>query len=152
SADLGANLKNSLEQSRYLVVICSPSAASSHWVNEEVRHFKSRKSEGRLLCLIVDGEPNASDKPNSPLLECLPPAVRHRVLPNGEVTAERTEAIAADARPHADGPKRARFKLLAGLLGVNFDDLWRRERRRRIRRAIQFAMVISCLSFVGTTG
>lgn len=151
SADLGANLKNSLEQSRYLVVICSPSAAGSHWVNEEVRHFKSRKGEGRLLCLIVGGEPNATDKPNSALLECFPPAVRHRVLANGEVTAERTEAIAADARPHADGPKRARFKLLAGLLGVNFDDLWRRERRRRIYRAVEFTMAIFCLGFIGAT-
>ena len=55
SSDLGANLKNSLEQSRYLVVICSPSAARSHWVNEEVRHFKARTGEDRLLCLIVDG-------------------------------------------------------------------------------------------------
>ncbi|PYJ23148.1 MAG: hypothetical protein DME92_01710 [Verrucomicrobia bacterium] len=95
SADLGANLKNSLERSRYLVVICSPQAAQSHWVNEEIRHYKSHYGEDRLLCLIVSGEPNAITNPD---LECFPPAVRYRVLPSGELTTERTEPIAADAR------------------------------------------------------
>ena len=50
------------------------------------------------------------------------------------MTNERTEPIAADMRPQGDGATRARFKLLAGLLGVNFDELWHRERRRRIRK------------------
>ena len=71
SSDLGANLKNSLEQSRYLIVICSPQAAQSHWVNEEVRHYKSRYGEDRLLCFIISGEPNSQTD-----TECFPPAVR----------------------------------------------------------------------------
>ncbi|PYJ63012.1 MAG: hypothetical protein DME74_04655 [Verrucomicrobia bacterium] len=146
SADLGANLKNSLERSRYLVVICSPQAAQSHWVNEEIRHYKSHYGEDRLLCLIVSGEPNAITNPD---LECFPPAVRYRVLPSGELTTERTEPIAADARPHADGARRAKFKLLAGLLGVNFDELWHREQRRQIRKAIQYSGIISCLIVMG---
>jgi dipeptidyl aminopeptidase/acylaminoacyl peptidase len=152
SSDLGANLKGSLEQSRYLVVICSPQAAGSRWVNEEVCYFKSRRGEDRLMCLIVDGEPNATDKPNSNLAECFPPAVRFRILPNGDLATERTEPIAADARPHADGNKRARFKLLAGLAGVSFDELWKRERRRRIHRALQYVGMIFCLTLVGATG
>jgi len=146
SADLGANLKNSLERSRYLVVICSPQAAQSHWVNEEIRHYKSHYGEDRLLCLIVSGEPNAITNPD---LECFPPAVRYRVLPSGELTTERTEPIAADARPHADGARRAKFKLLAGLLAVNFDELWHREQRRQIRKAIQYSGIISCLIVMG---
>jgi hypothetical protein len=152
SSDLGANLKNSLERSRYLIVICSPSAARSHWVNEEVRHFKSQKGEDRLLCLIVGGEPNATEKADSNSMECFPEAVRHQVRANGEIGTERMEPIAADARPGGDGAKRAQLKLVAGLLGINFDELWRRERRRRIRQAMQCAMVIFCLSLVGATG
>jgi hypothetical protein len=145
SADLGANLKNSLERSRYLVVICSPAAAQSRWVSEEVRYYKRHYGEDRLLCLIVSGEPNAT-RPDS---ECFPSAVRYRVLPSGELTEERTEPIAADARPLGDGVRRARFKLLAGLLGVNFDELWLRERRRRIRKAVQYAGIILCLIVMG---
>ena len=140
SADLGANLKHALETSRYLVVICSPAAARSKWVNEEVIRFKTRHGESRLLCMIVDGTPNGSDQPETAELECFPPAVRHQVLPGGEFTGERTEPIAADVRPGGDGPKRAKFKILAGLLAVNFDDLWQRERRRRIRGTVQWAI------------
>ena len=146
SSDLGANLKISLEQSRYLIVICSPNAARSQWVNEEVRYFKARRGENRLLCLIVGGEPNATDEPAATLPECFPPAVRYRVLPGGELGNERTEPIAADARPHADGPTRARLKLLAGLLGVDFDELWHRERRRRVQRVVRWAAIIALLT------
>jgi hypothetical protein len=150
SSDLGANLKNSLEQSRYLIVICSPNAARSRWVNEEARYFKSRRGEDRLLCFIVGGSPNA-DKPNSQQMNCFAPAVRYCLLPNGEVGQVRTSPIAADARTHADRAKRAKFKLLAGLLGISFDELWRRERRRRFNRAIQSTLAVSALALIGAT-
>ena len=42
----------------------------------------------------------------------------------------------------ADGEQRALTRLIAGLLGVGFDDLWQREqRRKRIRRAIAVLQV-----------
>ena len=41
SSDLGSTIHDALQASRYLVVICSPDAAKSYWVNEEVRHFQS---------------------------------------------------------------------------------------------------------------
>jgi hypothetical protein len=142
SADLGANLKRSLEQSRYLIVICSPKSAQSRWVNEEVRHFKGRHGEEKVLCFIVAGSPNALDKSGAEHLNCFPPAVRYRLLADGSVSTERTSPIAADARPQCDGPNRAKFKLLAGLLGVNFDVLWRRERRRWVRQVVHSVISI----------
>ena len=58
---LGEHITKALVASRCLIVICSPNAAQSEWVNEEVRIFKSLGREDRVLCLIVDGEPFASD-------------------------------------------------------------------------------------------
>src|SRR5215813_3988044 len=63
SADLGGSIKNALRASRYLIVLCSPNSAASHWVNEEIRYFKSLERPDRILALILAGEPNASDKP-----------------------------------------------------------------------------------------
>src|SRR5947208_3243692 len=40
SADLGAHISQALERSRFLILICSPRAAQSRWVNEELLHFK----------------------------------------------------------------------------------------------------------------
>jgi len=136
STDLGANIKLSLANSKYLIVICSPRAALSRWVNQEVCTFKATRGEDRSLCLLVDGEPNASDNPATATQECMPEAVRYRVAPDGSLTDIRVEPIAADIRPDKDGRSRARLKIIAGMLGVNFDDLWQREQRRRTLRQI----------------
>ena len=63
SADLGEVINQALTDSEYLVVICSPRSARSIWVNEEIKFFKALGREDKVLALIVDGEPNGSDKP-----------------------------------------------------------------------------------------
>jgi len=65
SSDLGSAIREALRASRYLIVVCSPSSAGSIWVNEEVLTFKRLGGANRILCLILDGEPNASDKPGT---------------------------------------------------------------------------------------
>ena len=121
--DLGSNLTDALRLSRNLIVICSPRSAASHWVNEEIKLYKSMGREDRVLCLMVEGEPNASDKPESGMLECFPPALRFRVGADGQLTDTRTEPIAADARAGKDGRTNSKLKLLAGVLGVGYDEL-----------------------------
>jgi hypothetical protein len=69
----------------------------------------------------------------------------------GQPTATRTEPLAADARPGAEGKDEALLKIIAGLLGVGFNDLKHRElqaarRRLRITRAI--AATIGVLALV----
>lgn len=61
AAKLGDHITRALTASRYLIVICSPDAAQSDWVNQEVCIFKALGREDRVLCLIVDGEPAASE-------------------------------------------------------------------------------------------
>ncbi len=136
AADLGANLRNAIEQSRYLIIICSPSSAKSHWVNEEILTFKRLGRANRVLALIVDGEPWASlAKPGVPVeRECFPPALRYQLGKDGQLSDVQAEPIAADAREHADGRQNALLKLLAGVVGVNYDDLRQREKIRRRRR------------------
>ena len=156
SASLSENISDALARSRYLIVICSVRAAVSRWVNEEVKAFKALGRSDRILCLIVDGEPNASDIPDSGQLECFPKAVRFEVSPAGELLADRTEPIAADVRAGKDGKANARLKLLAGILGVNYNSLRQREKRRRIWRRIAVGAgacaVLALLSMVWYRG
>jgi hypothetical protein len=137
ASDLGGNIRQALSQSRHIIVICSPKAAISKWVNEEIKGFKSLGRENRVLCLIVDGEPNA--KPDSGQLECFPPAVRFRVDGSGELTDEPTEPIAADARKGKDGRANAKLKLLSGILSVGYDELKQREKQRQYYRKLRIA-------------
>ncbi len=137
AADLGANIEQGLEESRALIVICSPAAVKSRWVGEEIKAFKKLGRENSILGLIVDGEPNVSagavglTRPD----ECFPAALRFRLGADGELSSEPTEPLAADLRDDRDGKNGAKLKLLASLLSLNFDDLRRRDHERRLRRA-----------------
>jgi tetratricopeptide (TPR) repeat protein len=149
AANLSAKVSDALAQSANLVVICSPHSAQSHWVDEEVRTFQRLGRGDRIFCLIVDGEPGASRWAGREHDECMPAALTHRIDAAGGDTDERLEPIAADARPGMDGRVDARTKLVAGLLGVDLDDLKHRERRRRRWKAtvaIAVAFVLLCLT------
>ena len=75
SADLNSQLCAALQDSRFQIVICSPAAARSHWVNEEILQFKRMHGEKRTLALIVAGEPFAGGTRNASPRRCasLPP-------------------------------------------------------------------------------
>lgn len=143
SHDLGLYIKSSLILSRHLVVICSRNAVKSKWVDGEIRYYKSLGREDRVLCLIVDGEPDCGD----PARECFPEAVRFRIDPDEKTLPETAYPIASDARPEGDEKSNAFIKLLAGILEVNYDELKQRERRRRIRRRIETVALIALIAF-----
>lgn len=138
SGDLGAELTGALRDSAFLVVICSPASARSRWVGEEILSFKRFHGEGRVLALIADGEPFATDA-GQPDQECLPRPLRFRLGPDGELSDIPAEPIAADIRPSADGKRAAKLKIVAGLTGVKLDALVQRETQRRMRRLVLLA-------------
>jgi hypothetical protein len=137
SSDLGASVEDALRASRYLIVICSPDAGRSRWVNEEVRYFKSLGRQDYILALIVRGAPNATDLSEHAIEECFPPALRHRVGPDGQLTSERCEPVGGDLRPGGDGWTACLLKAVAGITGLGYNAFARREmKRRRVRRAL----------------
>lgn len=141
AGDLSAELLSALAQSSFLIVIASPSAARSRWVNEEVRHFKQVHGEGRVLVLIVGGTPASGDE-----TECFPLAVRRRVDDDGRIGEQPVEPIAADLRPDGDGKRLAKLKLVAGLTGLALDKLVQREQARRQRRLAALATVAGAIA------
>lgn len=129
-----------LEASQFLIVICSPNAARSEYVNEEIRHFKALGRAARVIAIIVDGEPGELEH------ECFPPALRFKVGTDGVLTSEREEPIAADARPQGDGKEIAKQKIVAGLLGIALDEIVRRaERARKRRNRIRVGAAVAAL-------
>jgi len=148
-ADLKASVQDALSKSRWLIVVCTPDAARSPWVNREIIEFKKLHGERRVLALIARGEPFASDMPGREAEECFPPALRRALNDEGVAEGELLEPIAADMRKQGDGPQRATLKLLAGMLGVSFDDLVRRDMQRRVRllSVVAGASVLGLVAF-----
>jgi tetratricopeptide (TPR) repeat protein len=138
SKDLGIEIREALATSRFLIVLCSPAAANSHWTNAEIDSFKRLRPDGSVLAVIVDGEPFASELDSREADECLPPALRIRYDHRGRPTTKRAEPLCADLRDNRDGKRMGFLKLVAGMLGVGLDDLVQREVVRRQRK---FAIV-----------
>ncbi len=139
SSALGGKLEEALRASRYLLVVCSPNSAVSRWVNEEILYFKRLGREDRILSVIIDGEPFASDNPRGGQLECFPKSLRYELGENGELTDIPADPIAADFRQGKDGRANGLLKIIAGMLDVNFDALKQREKKRRFWLRAQLA-------------
>ena len=57
SRSLSDSLHDALDRSDHLIVICSPSAVASPYVDAEIIHFKEQGRQDRIHALIVAGEP-----------------------------------------------------------------------------------------------
>jgi tetratricopeptide (TPR) repeat protein len=112
-----------LDASHALIVICSPASAKSPYVNEKIRLFKSRHPERPVIPVIVGG------KAGDPQFECFPPSLKFKLDADGKITDEPIGVAAADAREEGDGKDLALAKIVARLLGVSSDEVFRRSER-----------------------
>lgn len=127
-ANLHDAVRVALEDSHFLIVVCSPLAAASRWVNEEARSFVSAQKSDRIVCLIIDGEPNASASPSLLAPECLPEVIR--LGTPGSVWAEVAERV-VDARSARTRRRLVLTNVIARVIGVDAAILRRHEDRRR---------------------
>lgn len=127
SSDIGSELRDAVCASQFLIVLCSPAAAKSRWVNAEIEIFRTHRPENerRILCVVVSGEPGSSTE-----VECFPPALRKT---DSDPALPSQFPLAADFRHGAERSGDAELRLIAALLGVTFDELKRREHAQRIR-------------------
>ena len=120
--NLNDEINKALANSRYLIVVCSPNSAKSKWVNKEVQTFIDNSQTSRIIPFIIDGIPYSGDDDT----ECYVPALcklRHT----------KNERLGINATSEKE---KASVKLVAQILGVSFDSLWRRyDREKELERA-----------------
>ena len=130
--DLSHAVKQALAESDKLIVLCSPDAALSSWVAQEIALFRQLHPGRPILCALIRGEP-ADSFPS--------------VLNSG------AEPLAADLRREGDGARLGLLKIVAGLAEVPLDALIQRDAQRRQRRvtAITLAACLGVLVMSGIT-
>ena len=138
SSDLSAAIVDALERSQHLVVICSPRTPESRWVDREIQQFHDLGKGERIVAFLGEGSPRDS----------FPQALRDL----------QREPLAADARARAGlSARRARenalLRVLARLIGCEFDDLRQREQHRRQRfwRAVALSASALVVAFAALT-
>lgn len=132
--DLASSIQAALAESHALIVICSPNGAQSKWVDAEVQEFQRLGRATRIFCLLAEPQADGS------IAGCFPPSLL------GE---DGSEPLAADLR--IDGRGNAKLKLVAGILGLDFDQLRQREQSRRNRQLALIAAA-STAGLVVTSG
>ena len=134
---LRKRIKQELEASKYLIVICSPRSAKSEWVNKEVETFMEMGRTDRIIPFIIDGKAFAKN----PDEECFPKAIRD--LPSEqEILGANIGEMGRDA---------AAVKVVAQMFGLKFDELWQRYEReqRKTRNWIIAASIMGILVMTG---
>lgn len=147
SGSMDDDIQRAIADAEYLIVVCSRDAVRSSRVNSEIRHFISARDSSKILCYVIDGEPTFEAKAIGENLSCIPPELRKLRLVTG------LTPLAADARATGDGRKNAVNKIVAGLLGVNLDELLRRDLKRKNRKlsivaAASFAMTLTAVGLL----
>ena len=149
AGNLPQQIHKALECSKHLIVICSPQSAKSPWVNKEIEEYISMGKTDKIFPFIIDGTAMCKN-PDDPK-ECFPPALRNlpkneerlgaNVNENGHGNKLRTcndcpikeERIRSDKQGDINdkGRDAAVVKIVAGMLGLNFDTLWQRYEREK---------------------
>jgi MTH538 TIR-like domain (DUF1863) len=129
SPSLAGRLEAALNASDHLVVICSPYAAASRWVNEEIRIFQRSGRGNRIHAVLVEGEPALA----------FPPALSEQ---------EGSEPLATDLRKEGDGWTDGPLKVIAGILGLGFGELKDREVVRARARARLYGAIAAVFALL----
>lgn len=145
SSDMELHLQEALAHSEYLILLLSPDVPSSPWVKREIELFLKNHDREHILTMIVEGEPE----------EVFPEILRQDEKYDGRIMKQQNlESLAADIRGATEKERNKKLKteiyrLLAPMLGCNYDDLRQRQKEYRMRRLIQ--TMTAAVIFLGIT-
>ena len=143
TSDLNEDIDFALAHSDYLIVLCSTHTSESIWVQKEIETFLKNHTKKEILTVLVDGEPE----------EVIPDILMHdtvtRTLNDGsQVTYEEViEPLSCDYRlPIKTARKEELPRIAASIIGCSYDELMRRRRQYRIRRALIATAIAAVVS------
>jgi len=138
--NLNDELQRRLDNSRYLIVVCSPASAQSEWVGKEILYYIEKGRKDQILLFVVDGEPGSGN----PDTECFNPVIKEH-LSMAYLGANIHEEVASLPRPL--WRERAYTQIVSKMLGLEFDDLWQRY-RRNLKRRKMMRMALAFIALV----
>lgn len=129
--NLKAEIEKGLDNSKYLIVICSPRSAKSPWVSKEVQFFIDNGRSEFIIPFIIGGTPNATD----PADECFPEGLR-QLKGEKELLGININEMGRDA---------AAIKVIARMFDLRFDVLWQRHKRSKHLRNLFWIIALGLI-------
>ena len=130
---LAEEINDALQNSEWLIVVCSPRSAKSPWVCKEAQTFIDLGRADHIIPFVIEGIPFSKDSAT----ECYPEALLN-LTGSQELLGANINEMGRDA---------AAIKVVARMFNLVFDTLWQRhereqkKRRRQISAAIVFAFI-----------
>jgi WD40 repeat protein len=157
--DLWGKVTDAMDRSRYLVVVLSPRAAASEWVNKEVAYWLKRRGLEQLLLVLAEGQlhwDNATHRFDPDLSDAaLPVLTEPGVLPTEPLHVD----VSADAPWDLQTPtfRDKVTDLAAPIHGKSkyelaSDDVREQRRFRRLRQAAIIGLVMLTVIAVVAAG
>lgn len=124
SSDFSNSINQVLDESKYLIVICSPEYAKSRWCKAELDHFLQTHESDHVFVVLID----------SIYVDCYPQQLLYQYDENGNIIGS-VEPLAANlsAGDHNVKPKTVHWeilRILAPMLGRSYSELLQVERQR----------------------
>ena len=148
TSDLNETITQALENSDYLIVICSTNTKKSTWVEREIDTFLKNHSINNILTVLADGEPY--DVIPKRLLSYEKTFTDEK----GETHTEQVpyEPLSCDFRlPKRKARTEELPRLVAAIIGCSYDELINRQRQYKLRRMMTFFSLALALA-IGFAG
>ncbi len=133
TSDLSRVIKNALKVSKFLIVICSTRTKESLWVNEEIKTFIELGQEDRILIVVLEGKnfeeviPDILTKDKTPLVADI-----------------RAKSVKSSLKKL----KSKKLKLIAPMIGCDYDDLVQRQAKSDRQFMIAFTSVFMIIAII----
>lgn len=158
--DLTQELKDNLDNSHYLIVVCSPRSAKSEYVTTEIEWFTRNGRENEMFLFIIDSDPQNIEA-------CFNPAILDSQKRWSERDGEKREILGVNIK-EKDVDKmfflyrwplvgawlqreRAYMQLISRLLNLEFEQLWSYQKIRLAEKVIAWIvgmiLVLSALFY-----
>jgi WD40 repeat protein len=132
-----------LQGSRKLIVICSPNARASSFVNDEIQRFTQVHAPEDLIPVLIAGNPETTNSANDADMT-FPAALCERLeLP---LASDYRGFDPKSSKPHSARYRTSWYKLLADICNCSRAEIERREGRRKFRRRIQWGGAVAVIS------
>ena len=126
------SLDRHLADSAKLILLCSPAARGSQYVNDEIRRFARMKGAEHIIPLMVAGLPNNEAGPAQADQMAFPEALCE--LMAMPLAADYRSADEASPRVDRGRFEASWYTTLANIYGISRAEIEQRDRKRRLRR------------------
>ena len=138
SSNLTDDIFTALDNSEFLIVVCTPDTPDSLWCRREIRHFIEKHGRERVITVLASGTPE----------ESVPREITTVFAEDGETVLEQYEPLCAyladkSERKVLRNLDKELLRLYAAMLNCPYDAL----RQRHKRQKIQLILAATSLAF-----